>query len=161
MIGPSTERKIFAAGGPRVIGWREWVGLPDLGVQRVKAKIDTGAKTSSLHAYDLEHFRRRRADWVRFVVHPMQRDTRTRVAAEALLLDHRIVKSSSGHAEDRPVILTTIRLGADHWQIELTLTNRDAMGFRMLLGRTAIRDVFLIDPARSYIRGKKERPKRG
>jgi hypothetical protein len=157
VIGSSTERKIFAEGGPRVIGWREWVGLPDLGVKQIKAKVDTGARTSSLHAFDLERFRRRKKDWVRFVIHPLQRDVKRSIVAEAVLLDERAVKSSSGHAEVRAVILTTLSLGPDTWEIELTLTNRDAMGFRMLLGRQAIKSTLLVDPGRSYLRGKRKK----
>ena len=161
MTASSTERKLRDPAGPKVIGWREWVALPDLGVSAVKAKVDTGARTSALHAWELERFRKRRRDWVRFVVHPKQRDTRSAIAAEAEMIDERAVRSSTGHRESRPVILTDVSLGPDHWQIELTLTNRDAMGFRMLLGRSALRAAFLIDPARSYVRGPEPAASRG
>ena len=133
-----------------VIGWREWIALPDLGVEHIKVKVDTGARSSALHAYEVEPFRRRGREWVRFELHPMQRDTRTTVAAEAPVLEWRSVKSSSGHDERRPVILTTVGLGEQAWEVEVTLTNRDAMGFRMLLGRQAVRGHFFVDPGGSY-----------
>jgi hypothetical protein len=135
---------------PRV-GWREWVGLPDLDINRIKAKVDTGARSSSLHAYDIEVFSRGQRDFVRFTVHPVQRETKTTVRCVAELYEHRHVKSSSGHREHRPIIRTTVELGGERWPIDLTLTTRDAMGFRMLLGREAIRKRFLVDPGRSYL----------
>ncbi len=141
MPGSATER----------IGWREWVALPDLGVSRIKAKIDTGARTSALHAFDVEVVRRKGIDVVRFKVHPFQRDYRSTVVAQSPLIDEREVKSSSGHGTLRPVIRTRIRLGDRVWSIELTLTNRDAMGFRMLLGRSALRKRFLVDPGASFL----------
>lgn len=135
---------------PRV-GWREWVGLPDLDITRIKAKVDTGARSSSLHAYDIEVFSRGQRDFVRFTVHPVQRETKTTVRCVAELHEHRHVKSSSGHREYRPIIRTVVELGGERWPIDLTLTTRDAMGFRMLLGREAIRKRFLVDPGRSYL----------
>jgi len=134
-----------------VIGWREWVSLPALGVERIKAKIDTGARSSSLHAYDVEVFQRRGAEHVRFLLHPIQRSTRETVRAEALLVDRRMVRSSGGHETLRPVIETTLELGGRRWPIEVTLVNRDAMGFRMLLGRQALRGRTVIDPSRSFL----------
>lgn len=134
-----------------VIGWREWLVLPDLGVDAVKAKIDTGARSSTLHAFDLERFERHGEPWVRFVVHPVQRSTRETVTAEALLLDERHVRNSGGKQQLRPVILTTVDLAGDRWPIELTLTNRDEMGFRMLLGRQAVRNRFVVDAGRSFL----------
>ena len=137
-----------------VIGWREWVRLPDLGVRKVKAKIDTGARSSSLHAFDVETFERNDKTFVRFKVHPLQRNAKRTVDCEAEVLEFRQVKSSSGHAQKRPVILTTIEVLGDRWQIEVTLANRKEMGFRMLLGREAIRGRFLVDAANSYFDGK-------
>ncbi|KPK17393.1 MAG: hypothetical protein AMJ62_01385 [Myxococcales bacterium SG8_38] len=134
-----------------VIGWREWVALPDLGISRIKAKVDTGARSSSLHAYDIEVFSRGPRDYVRFVVHPVQRETKTTIHCIAELHEHRHVKSSSGHREYRPIIRTSLELGAERWPIDLTLTTRDAMGFRMLLGREAIRGRFVVEPGRSYL----------
>lgn len=135
----------------RIIGWREWVTLPELDIPRIKAKVDTGARSSSLHAYDIEIFSRGRRNYVRFVVHPVQRETKTTVYCVAELHEHRHVKSSSGHREYRPIIRTMVGLGGDRWPIDLTLTTRDSMGFRMLLGREAIRGRFLVEPGRSYL----------
>ena len=135
------------------IGWREWIGLPALGIDWLKVKVDTGARSSTLHAVELRHFRRDGAPWVRFDVHPYQRDFLTTAHCEAPLLDERIVRSSAGHTQHRPVIEAVVRCGAREWPIELTLTNRDAMGFRMLLGRQAVRHRYLVDPGRSYVAG--------
>lgn len=133
------------------IGWREWLALPELGIARIKAKVDTGARSSSLHAYDIEVFTRGKRDFVRFVVHPVQRETKTTVRCVAELHEHRHVKSSSGHREYRPIIRTAVELGGEIWPIDVTLTTRDEMGFRMLLGREAIRKRFLVDSGRSYL----------
>lgn len=133
------------------IGWREWLALPDLGVETIKAKIDTGARSSALHAFDLERFDRDGKAMLRFAIHPLQDDNRTIVVAEAELLAERHVRNSGGHAQLRPVIRTSVRLADRQWPIELTLTNRDAMGFRMLLGRQAVRDRFLVDSGRSFL----------
>src|SRR5438045_1317679 len=117
------------------IGWREWVALPDLGVARIKAKIDTGARSSALHAFAVERFRRRGHDMVRFAIHALQRSNRSEVVAEAEMVEERLVTSSNGVHALRPVILTHLELLGERWPIELTLASRDAMGFRMLLGR--------------------------
>jgi hypothetical protein len=141
-------------GAPRVrptVGWREWVALPDLDVARIKAKVDTGARSSALHAFDIERIRMGRKPGVRFSLHPRQRSSRPVVVAEALLVDERWVRSSSGKQTFRPVIVTPVRLGRQIWEIEVTLVQRDMMGFRMLLGRQAIRRRFLVDPGRSYL----------
>ena len=146
-----------------VIGWREWIGLPDLGIEYVKAKIDTGARSSALHAFDIHVSTAGNVDVVRFKVHPFQRQTSTTILATADVAEYREVRSSSGHRSLRPVIMTTVRLGDASWPIELTLVNRDEMGFRMLLSRRAVRGRFLIDPARSFIAGRgplrRRRPK--
>lgn len=133
-----------------IVGWREWVGLPHVGVSAIKAKIDTGATTSALHAIHIERYRQGGRDLVRFQVHPLQRNARLTVSAHAPLVDYRTVRSSSGHETHRPVIRTEIELFDQRWSIELTLANRDQMGFRMLLGRQAIRERFLVDAGTSF-----------
>ncbi len=134
-----------------LIGWREMLALPDLGVDRIKAKIDTGARTSALHAFNCQEFQQDGKTMIRFDIHPRQRDNEYSITAEADLLEYRKVTSSGGHAQLRPVILTAIQLGEHQWQGELTLTNRDVMGFRMLLGRQAVRKRFSIDPGKSFL----------
>lgn len=142
------------------IGWREWVALPTLGVHLVKAKVDTGARTSSLHAFDLDIVRERGREVVHFVVHPFQRDTSKSVRCKAPLDDMRWVTSSNGKRELRPVIVTPVTLLDDTWMIELTLSDRDSMGFRMLLGREAIRRRFLVNPGRSFLAGRVKRTRK-
>mgnify|MGYP002624943722 CR=1 FL=1 len=132
------------------MGWREWVALPDLGIDTIKAKVDTGARSSSLHALHIERFRRRRRDWVRFGVHPLQRSVEPLIQVEAQLHDVRHVRSSNGVAAERPVIVTRVVWNEDSWPVELTLASRDAMGFRMLLGRQAVRGRCLVDAGNSY-----------
>lgn len=139
-----------------VIGWREWVGLPDLGVGTIKAKVDTGARSSSLHAFDLKEFERGGENWVRFSIHPVQRKRSNIVVAEAAVLEYRSVRSSSGKASVRPVIVTSVSLLGISWPVEMTLANRDDMGFRMLLGREAFRKRFVVDAGRSYFGGEAE-----
>ena len=134
-----------------VVGWREWIALPGLGVAAVKAKIDTGARSSSLHAFDISEFQRDGSPWVRFDIHPLQRDAETIVRAEAPVLEYRHVRSSSGHLTLRPAIRVEVELDGQRWPIELTLAARDDMGFRMLLGREAVRGRFTVDPGRSYV----------
>ena len=144
----------------QTIGWREWVKLPDLSVPYIKAKIDTGARTSSLHAFDLRVIKRRGVEFVQFDVHPNQRDKDLTITAEAKILEYRKVKSSTGHASLRPVIVTPIELMGETWEIELTLANRDEMGFRMLIGREGIRGKMLVDAGKSYYGGKPPKAKR-
>ncbi|MFT4744368.1 MAG: hypothetical protein ACI9AD_000208 [Nitriliruptoraceae bacterium] len=136
-----------------LVGWREWVRIPSLTPHAVKAKVDTGARTSSLHAFDL-----RVTDGIaRFAVHPHQRDDSDASWVELPVLENRTVRPSTGEEEERPVVVVEIVLGPDRFEVELTLTDRDQMGFRMLLGRTALRARYVVDPGRSYQRG--ERPR--
>lgn len=143
-----------------VIGWREWVGLPDLGIKWIKVKVDTGARSSSLHAFDVEDFERDGEKWVRFCIHPVQRKSDKTIVAEAKVLEYRSVRSSSGKASMRPVIVTNISLLGVSWPVELTLANRDEMGFRMLLGREAFRNRFLVDAGSSYYGDKPKRKRK-
>jgi hypothetical protein len=151
-LGAPAERGVRS--GRSLVGWREWVRLPDLGDFAIKAKIDTGARSSSLHAFDVETFRRRGVLYVRFRIHPRQRSVATTIPTEARVLEFRAVRSSSGHLTLRPVIRTELELLGQRWPIDLTLANRDEMGFRMLLGREALRRRLIVDPGRSYLGGK-------
>ena len=132
-------------------GWREWVQLPDVGIPWIKAKLDTGAQTSSLHAYDITVFERDGAEWVRFTVRPWQRSHDDEVVVERPLHDRRRVRSSSGHVQDRYVVTVPIVLAGRAVTVEVTLTNRDAMGFRMLIGREALRRGFDVTSSRSFL----------
>ncbi len=133
-----------------VIGWREWVGLPDLGDLTVKVKVDTGARTSAIHATRIEPIEVDGDAWLSFLVHPDHDDPDVVVPTRAPVVDRRVVRSSSGEEEKRHVVHTTLVLHGIPVPIELTLTERADMGFRMLLGRRAIRRRFLVDPGRSY-----------
>ncbi len=126
-------------------------------VPHLKAKVDTGARTSSLHAFALEYFERDGAEWVRFEVHPWQRSENDPVVVETPVIDHRSIKSSTADVQDRPVVRTTVGIAGVETVIEVTLTNRDEMGFRMLVGREAIRGQFAVDPGRSYLGGRPPR----
>ena len=143
-----------------VIGWREWLKLPDLGVKSIKVKVDTGARSSALHVFDMEAFERDEEDWVRFSIYTSQRSGKSVVESEAKVLEYRSIKSSSGKASMRPVIITNVTLLDQTFPVELTLANRDEMGFRMLLGRQAMRRRFLVDPSGSYYNGRPKRKKK-
>ncbi|AVL97266.1 ATP-dependent zinc protease family protein [Microbacterium sp. str. 'China'] len=141
-------------------GWREWVSLPDLGVDWIKAKIDTGARTSSLHAFDIQEFERDGEAWVRFRVKPWQDSQEDAVVVESPIHDRRAVRSSSGHAQERLVVQLMIRLVDREVMAEVTLSNRDEMGFRMLIGREALRRGYVVDAARSFLGGRAPREAR-
>ncbi len=133
-----------------IAGSEEWCSLPNLGIPAIKVRVDSGAKTSSLHAFNIRSFKRKGAQWVRFEIHPIQNNRVTVIRCEAPILDQRMVKSSSGVADKRYVIATTLHLFGNSWDIEVTLTNRDTMGFRMLLGREAMHERILVDPSSSF-----------
>lgn len=141
---------------PEQLGWREWVALPEFGVEAIKAKLDTGARTSSLHAFALRRFERDGAQMVRFEIHPHQRSAEDALEVEARVVEERWIRNSGGTRELRPVIVTTVGVGGKQWPIEFTLSRRDQMGFRMLLGRQALRGRALVDPGRSYRAGKRK-----
>jgi hypothetical protein len=143
---------------PTIIGFREWVSLPELDMVAIKGKIDTGAKTSSLHAFDIKVVKRNGVRWVKFKVHPIQNNNHLVVTCAAPLLDKRFVTDSGGHKEMRCVIKTTIHMGAHKKEIELTLSNRESMKYRMLIGREALKQVY-IDPSQSYLLKKSLRQK--
>lgn len=138
---------------PTVIGWREWVTLPDLAIDSIKVKVDTGAKTSALHAFYVEHFEREGRAWVRFGVHPLQANPSAVIDCEAPVKDIRRVTDSGGHAEMRPVIETCLRIQGTDYTIEVTLTDRETMQFRMLLGRSALKRRFVVDSGKSFVLG--------
>jgi hypothetical protein len=137
-----------------IIGWREWVSLPGLAIPRIKAKIDTGARSSSLHTFDIERFEVAGRSMVRFSVHPIQRRDQIAIKCQAEIHDIRSVRSSSGLASDRIVIQTPVLWMGEQWNVDLTLADRSEMGFRMLVGREAVRGRMLVDPGRSYFGGR-------
>lgn len=149
---------VVAAPHPTIVaGWREWVTLPDAGVEWIKAKLDTGARSSSLHAFDVEELARDGEPWVRFSIRPWQRSEEDTVTHECPVHDRRVVRSSSGHSEERYVVLMDVRLLDRTVTAEVTLSSRDEMGFRMLVGREALRQGFLVDARRSYVGGRPRR----
>jgi hypothetical protein len=138
----------------KIIGWREWVGLPELGIEAIKVKVDSGAKTCALHATKIRYLDKHDGEtWVSFMV-VSQTEPRHAMRVRAPLVEQRVVRSSMGHASLRPVIRTQISLGGETWPVQITLVNRDPMGFRMLIGRQALKGRFLIHPAKSFIRSK-------
>jgi hypothetical protein len=134
-----------------ILGWREWIALPQLGIERIKAKVDTGARTSALHAFNVRLYEEDGKRFVSFMVHPIQGNTEKTVKCTAKVKDERLVTDSGGHKEHRLVIETAIKIGDHQRTVEVTLTDRDNMLFRMLLGRTAIRPHFLVDPNKSFL----------
>ena len=136
-----------------ILGSEEWCSFPELGIPAIKARVDSGAKTSALHAINIAPFLKEGENWVKFDINPIQNNLKTVIHCEAKLIDKRIVKSSSGFREQRYVIQTQLKIGDDIWAIEMTLTNRDSMGFRMLLGREAMSGRILVDPEQKYLLG--------
>lgn len=144
----------------QIIGWREWVSLSDLGIPLIKAKVDTGARSSSLHAFDVKIFKRSGKEFVKFNIHPEQRSTKKTLECVSKILEYRKIKSSNGQSEYRPVIMTQLELLGEKWPIEVTLTNRDEMGFRMLLGRESFRNRFYVDAGKSFYGNKHKKKKK-
>ena len=142
---------------PTIVGWREWVALPQAGVEWIKAKIDTGARSSAIHAFDLEVFDRDGAEWVRFSLHPWQKSDEDSVELSLPVLDRREVRSSNGQVEQRYAVGLDVTLAGRTITSVMTLSNRDEMGFRMLIGREALERGFLVDSARSYAGGRPRR----
>lgn len=138
-----------------ICGWREWAGLPSLNVRKVKAKIDTGARSSAIHAFNVETFHQGTHEFARFTIHPHQTRDDLEVAAVAQILERRMIRSSNGETSERIVIRTELTLLGDTFPIDLTLANRDAMGFRMLIGREALRERFLVDSSQSFLGGRR------
>lgn len=148
---------------PDTLGWREWLSIPELGISRIKAKVDTGARSSCLHTRGLEIYETAGAPRVRFCVHPLPKKPSLVAHCDLPLVDRRIVRDSGGHEEERPFVRVPVALGPHLWEVEFSLTSRDNMKFRMLLGRTAMKDRFLVNPSVSYLFGKplRSRPSAG
>jgi len=138
---------------PTVIGWREWVTLPDLGGAVIRAKVDTGARTAALHAFGLEIFEKEEREYARFAIHPDHRSPGPAMIVETPVLGHRTVRNPGGRSEERPIIRTKLVMGGYRFTAEVNLTRRDMMGIPMLLGRQTLRRRFVVDPGRSYLVG--------
>ncbi|MFT5394898.1 MAG: hypothetical protein ACI85N_000077 [Gammaproteobacteria bacterium] len=139
----------------KTIGWKEWVSLPAIGISAIKAKIDTGARTSALHTYQLKRLSKNGKDIVRFNIHPLQKNTDNLIVCESEILDMRTVKDSGGHKEERIFIQTPITIHDKTWDIEISLTSRENMLFRMLLGRTAlVSGGMIVSPELKYTAGR-------
>lgn len=136
-----------------IVGSEEWCSLPTIGIPTIKARVDSGAKTSALHAINIKTFTKDHQEWVKFDINPIQNNAKALIHCEAQLVDQRIVKSSSGFREKRFVIQTYVSLGEKTWEIEVTLTNRDSMGYRMLLGREAMSGRVMVDPEQRFVLG--------
>ena len=143
-----------------IIGWREWISLPELGIRHTKAKIDTGARSSSLHAFEIEPFEKDGEEFVRFKVHPIQRRDDIVVTCDSKIHDRRHIRSSSGQSSERYVVRTAIAWAGERWQVDLTLADRALMGFRMLIGREAVRGRMLVEPGQSYFGPRPSRSRR-
>lgn len=157
---PPLRGRRVAPAVDHLIGWREWIRFPDLGIDAIKAKVDTGARTSSLHAFDMEEVDRDGVPFFRFTVHPEQRRSDPTIRVELPLVGRRRVRDSGGKSELRPVVNMNIQLLGEEWPIEVTLTRRDVMGFRMLIGRQAIKGRFVVDPGGSFYGGKRLKPRK-
>jgi hypothetical protein len=136
------------------LGWREWCALPELGLPAIKAKVDTGAKTSALHTFHIEPFEENGMAFVRFLVHPIQKNETFQVECTAPVKTQRMVTDSGGHEEMRYIIESKVSIGGRTWPIEMSLTNRDTMRFRMLLGRRAMDGNAVVIPDASYLNGR-------
>lgn len=139
-----------------IIGWREFVTLPELNIERIKVKIDTGARSSAIHAFNIQELVQNKKRIIQFQVTPKQHNDSKIISTQAELLEYREIRNSGGIAQLRPVIKTNVKLGEYTWSIELSLTDRDVMGFRMLLGRQAIRNKFLVNPGKSFIQSSRK-----
>jgi len=148
------NKSIPSSDPPLHIGWQEWCALPRLHIPTIKAKIDTGAKTSVLHASDIGAFHRRGKHYVHFIVHPIQRSLKYPVPCTALIVDQRTIMNTGGHKETRYIILSTLTLGTQSWDIEISLTNRELLSFRLLLGRDALKKGIMIEPGKTLLQGK-------
>lgn len=154
---PSTERPEdpAATGANKLtVGWREWVSLPQLGIPAIKAKVDTGARTSALHTFAIDVFREKGVKRVRFGIHPIRRQPEIELFCEADVTDVRTISDSGGHREKRHIITTDLKVGNEVWPVDISLTNRETMIFRMLLGRTGISGRLIVDPEKSYVTGR-------
>jgi len=142
----------------KIIGWKEWFGLDCLSLPAIKGKIDTGAKTSSLHAFNIESFYLENVEYVKFDIHPLQKNKNLVRTCVARVIDQRMVCDSGGKKEKRFVIKSDLRIGDKKFCVEITLANRDSMTFRMLLGRDAVKQAkMLVDPSKSFLQGKPKR----